>query len=109
MGAEAEARAVAVTVAGAVTADAATRAGDALAERASQIGEAWAQEYLRDLQAHARAPVGAWPGTMTEARRRVVTHLAIELAPERLQELARVANLAARRGWQKVCEPDLEM
>ena len=80
-----------------------------LEERASQIGDAWAEEYLRDLQARARAPVGAWPGTMSEARSRVVSKLAIVLAPERLQELARVANLAARRGWQKACQPDLEM
>ncbi len=83
-------------------------ARDLLAEHASQIGKAWAHEYVRDLQTHARAPVGAWPGTMTEARRRVVTQLAISLAPERLDELARVANLAAKRGWQAVCEPDLE-
>lgn len=98
-----------VKVAGAVAADGAPPPRDFLAERASQIGEAWAKEYLRDLQAHARAPVGAWPGTMSEARRRIVSQLAIVLAPERLQELARVANLAARRGWQEVCEPDLEM
>jgi hypothetical protein len=94
-------------VAGAVAADGPPR--DFLAERASQIGAAWAEEYVRDLQAHARAPVGAWPGTMSEARRRVVTQLAIVLAPERLQELARVANLAARRGWQMVSEPDPEI
>ena len=81
---------------------------DQLAARASQIGEAWANEYLRDLQARERAPIGAWPGTVSEARRRVVTQLALALAPERVQELARVANLAARRGWQKVCEPDPE-
>ena len=82
---------------------------DPLAERASQIGDAWATEYLRDLRACARAPVGAWPGTMSEARSRVMLQLAIALAPDRLQELARVANLAARRGWQKACEPDLEL
>lgn len=98
-----------VKVAGVVAAEGAPPASDFLAERASQIGEAWAQEYVRELQAHARAPVGAWPGTMTEARRRVVTQLAIVLAPERLLELARTANLAARRGWQKVCEPDPEL
>jgi hypothetical protein len=91
-----------------VAADGAPPPRDFLAERASQIGEDWAKDYLRDLQAHARAPVGAWPGTMSEARRRVVTQLAIVLAPERLQELARIANLAARREWQKACEPDLE-
>jgi hypothetical protein len=92
-----------------VAAETTTTPADFLAERASQIGEAWAQEYVRDLQAHERAPVGAWPGTMSEARRRVVTQLAIVIAPERLQELARVANLAARRGWQRVCEPDPEL
>ena len=92
-------------MAGAVAAEASR---DSLAERASAIGEAWAHEYLRDLQAQARAPVGAWPGTMSEARRRVVIHLAIALDPERLNELARVANLAARRGWREVCQPDLE-
>jgi hypothetical protein len=84
-------------------------ARDVLEERASQIGEAWAMEYLRELRAHARSPIGAWPGTMSEARSRVVTQLAIVLAPERLQELARVANLAARRGWQRVSGPDLEI
>ena len=93
----------------AVAADGAASPRDFLAERAEQIGATWAEEYVRDLQAHARAPVGAWPGTMSEARRRVVTQLAIVLAPERLQELARVANLAARRGWQMVSEPDLEI
>jgi hypothetical protein len=90
-----------------VTADGAPLPDD-LAERASLIGDAWAKEYLRDLEAHARAPVGPWPGTISEARWRVVTQLAIVLVPERLQELARVANLAARRGWQEVCEPDPE-
>jgi len=91
-----------------VTDDGDPQARDFLAERASTIGEAWAHEYVRDLRNHARAPVGAWPGTMSEARRRIVTQLAIALAPERLDELARMANLAAKRGWQAVCEPDLE-
>lgn len=95
-------------MAGAVAADGAASPRDFLAERASQIGAAWAEEYLRDLHAHARAPVGAWPGTMSEARSRVVTQLAIVLAPARLEELARVANLTARRGWQNVCERDPE-
>lgn len=93
-------------VVGAVTATNAVL--DSFTERASQIGEAWAHEYVRDLQAQARAPVGAWPGTMSEARRRVVVQLAVVLDPERLNALARVANLAAKRGWQEVCEPDLE-
>jgi len=98
-----------VKVAGAVAADGTTSPPDFLAERASQIGAAWAKEYVRELHAHARAAVGAWPGTMSEARRRVVTQLAIVLAPDRLQELARVVNLAARRGWHEASEPDPEI
>jgi hypothetical protein len=100
---------VVVKAAGAVAADGAPPPADFLAERATQIGAAWAKEYLRELHANARAAVGAWPGTMSEARRRVVTQLAIVLAPDRLQELARVVNLAARRGWQKASDPDPEI
>jgi hypothetical protein len=92
-----------------VAADGAAAPRDTLAEHASQIGAAWAEEYVRDLQAHSRAPVGAWPGTMSEARRRVVIKLAVALAPDRLQELARVVNLAARREWQMRSQPDLEI
>ena len=86
----------------------AVAADDRLAEDASQIGEAWADEHVLELHAQARAPVGAWPGTMSEARRCVVSQLAVGLDPLRLDELARVANLAARRGWREVCEPDPE-
>jgi hypothetical protein len=87
---------------------AAVASDDSFAERASQIGEAWVDEYVRDLQAQERTPVGGWPGTMSEARRRVLTRLAVILEPARLNELARVANVAAKRGWQAVCEPDPE-
>ena len=105
--AAAVAQAAVAIVDGAVAADV-ERARDALANRASQIGEAWARDYVRELREQERAPVGAWPGTMREARMRVRSRLAIVLEPDRLDELARAANLAARRGWQKVCEPDLE-
>ena len=94
-------------MAGAVAANVA-HAPEALANRASQIGEAWARDYVRELREQKRAPVGAWPGTMREARMRVRSRLAIVLDPDRLEELAHVANLAARRGWRKLCEPDLE-
>jgi hypothetical protein len=95
-------------VAGNVAAEAQARR-DTLTDRASQIGAAWVDEYVRELRVQERSPVGAWPGTMSEARMRVFSRLAIVLAPERLDELARVANLAARRGWREVCEPDLEV
>ena len=101
------ARAAEAIVAGAV-AGSAGPAREALADRASQIGEAWAHDYVRELREQARAPVGAWPGTMREARMRVRSRLAIVLERDRLDELARVANFAARRGWRALCEPDLE-
>ena len=100
--------AVAAAVAAVAAAVVAEGSSDFLADRASQIGEAWLQEYLHVLRAQAREPVGGWPGTMSEARGRVVAHLAVVLAPERLEELARLTNLAAKRGWQKVSEPDPE-
>ena len=100
-------RGAAAIVVGAVAADV-EPAGDSLAHRASHIGAAWAREYVRELRDQERAPVGAWPGTMREARMRVRSRLASALEPDRLDELARVANLAARRGWRDLCEPDLE-
>jgi hypothetical protein len=101
------AEAATAVAAGVVDAELAPAAS--LTDRASQIGAEWATEYVRGLRAQARAPVGAWPGTMSEARSRVVSRLAVVLEPEQLAELARVANLAARRGWREVCEPDLEL
>jgi hypothetical protein len=100
--------AIAAHAAAAIVAASIERAREVLANRASQIGEAWVREYLRELQDQARAPVGEWPGTVREARMRVRSRLAIVLEPDRLDELARVANLAARRSWRKVREPDLE-
>ena len=105
----AAARAAAAIAVGVVAANDGIPARDALADRASQIGEAWAHEYVRDLHAQSRAAIGAWPGTMTEARRRVVLRLAVALDAKRLDELARVANLAARRGWAELSEPDPEL
>jgi hypothetical protein len=98
-----------VALARVVTANGDPSARDTFTERALQIGEVWAHEYVVELRAQARAPVGAWPGTLSEARRRVVTGLAVVLDPERLNELARLVNLAAKRGWQEISEPDLEI
>lgn len=79
-----------------------------LASLAASIGEAWSQTYMRQLQAQERDIVGAWPGTLREARRQVLARIKNKLEPEQLDQLARMANLAARRGWETVSEPDLE-
>lgn len=79
-----------------------------LVARATTLGEVWSQEYVRDLRAQARDIVGGWPGTLREARRRVLAAMPRNLEPTHLEELARITNLAARRGWESVSEPDLE-
>jgi hypothetical protein len=75
---------------------------------ATAIGRAWADELVRGFHANDREVIGGWPGTMREARMRVLANLHVKLDLEVLEELARVANLAARRGWQEVSQPDPE-
>lgn len=79
-----------------------------LASLATVIGQEWSQTYVRTLQAQERDIVGAWPGTIREARRQVLARIKAKLEPEQLDQLARITNLAARRGWETVSEPDLE-
>lgn len=79
-----------------------------LSALATSIGQAWARDYVRLLQEQERDIVGAWPGTIREARRQVLARIKSKLEPEQLDQLARIANLAARRGWETVSEPDLE-
>ena len=79
-----------------------------LATQATQIGEVWSLEYVRDLRAQNRDIVGGWPGTLREARRRVLAAMPRTLDPHYLEDLAKITNLAARKGWESVSEPDLE-
>jgi hypothetical protein len=69
-----------------------------LASLATSIGQAWSEEYVRTLQEQERDIVGAWPGTIREARRQVLARIKTKLEPEQLDQLARITNLAARRG-----------
>lgn len=79
-----------------------------LSELAATIGQAWAQVMVQSLEAQGREIVGAWPGTLREARRQVLAKLRARVEPEQLDQLAKLTNLAARRGWESVSEPDLE-
>jgi hypothetical protein len=72
------------------------------------VGEAWANEIVTSLRATDREVVGAWPGTLREARMRIRVALRTKLDLEVIEELARVAYVAARRGWKEVSEPDPE-
>lgn len=75
---------------------------------AMAIGEAWAHELVRTLRDDKREIVGGWPGTISEAKVRVLAHLARMLDLEVLADLARVATEAARRAWLRVAETDPE-
>ena len=78
----------------------------------SAIGEAWANEVANSLRAQTRGVVGGWPGTLREARSRVLLGLrgARQRAfdPDVLAELSRAVYDAARRCWDEISEPDLE-
>jgi hypothetical protein len=72
------------------------------------IGEAWASELVKTLCSEDREVIGPWPGTMSEARMRVLAAVRVKLDTQHLDQLARIANLAARRGWQEVSQADPE-
>lgn len=105
--AAATAAAIAV-VADAVATEALPKSTIDLASMATSIGQAWAEECVSTLRAQERDIVGAWPGTIREARRRMLARAPIKLETDKLDELARMVNLAARRGWDAISEPDLE-
>ena len=75
---------------------------------ATAVGEAWAAELVRALRANERAIIGAWPGTMREARVRVLARLHRHLDRDLLDELARLVTVAARREWHQISQPDPE-
>ncbi|MBA3821065.1 MAG: hypothetical protein H0X17_19425 [Deltaproteobacteria bacterium] len=86
---------------------------EALVPSATALGQAWASECANELRAQERDLVGAWPGTVREARQRVLAKLPAARATPPLERdaldlLARATYDAARRSWQAISEPDLE-
>lgn len=71
-----------------------------LAELATAIGEAWAGELVHGFRLGKREILGAWPGTIGEARVRIIAALHQRLELGTLDDLARVASAAARREWR---------
>ncbi|HET7501621.1 MAG TPA: hypothetical protein VFK02_11475 [Kofleriaceae bacterium] len=78
----------------------------------SALGEAWAHDVANALRAQTRGIVGAWPGTLREARLRVLRDLPAARARRfdaaALEALAREVYDAARRYWDEISEPDQE-
>jgi len=87
-------------------------APDRLQLLASRTGHAWAEACAQALSSQRRAIAGAWPGTLTEARGRVLVALADHdrsaISLEELRALARTAYHAARTRWRAVALPDEE-
>ena len=78
----------------------------------SALGEAWANDVANTLRAQTRSIVGGWPGTIREARRRVLHGLPAARQPSfdtaALEALSRAVYDAARRYWDQIAEPDPE-
>jgi hypothetical protein len=79
---------------------------------ASALGKAWAHDVANALHTQGRSAIGAWPGTLREARSRVLMGLPAARQPtfdvEALQALSRALYDAARRSWDDLAEPDPE-
>ena len=71
-------------------------------------GARWALEYLEAVQKSGRAIEGGWPGTVREARARVMASVPPELSarglsplsPQEIAEASSLVNAVAKRGWQ---------
>ncbi|MGE0549128.1 MAG: hypothetical protein AB7O24_17405 [Kofleriaceae bacterium] len=72
------------------------------------VGDAWARELVHSLRFDDREIIGAWPGTMREARMRIRLAIRSKLQLHLMEELARVAYVSARCGWQAVSKLDPE-
>ena len=76
----------------------------------TEVGAEWARAMCESLAAQGRSVAGGWPGTVVEARARVLLHLQRELtangqAPLTGDELAVAASQTytrARAEWQLV-------
>jgi hypothetical protein len=98
-----------------IRAEVAQRRVDALREWGEAVGLAWARRCRADLLEAHRPAAGGWPGTLSEARAVVASHLAAELkgfgrerpTDAEREQIARVAYGSARRDWlEHRCKDD---
>jgi hypothetical protein len=78
----------------------------------SALGEAWAHDVANALRAQTRDVVGGWPGTIREARSRVLLGIHAARRPRvdavELEAMSRAVYDAARRCWDQISGPDPE-
>jgi hypothetical protein len=78
-----------------------------LCEQPALLGHTWATEWVKTMQNEGRPISGGWPGTLPEARMRVLGHLERELRLRKMpllseEEITRVTALVyerARSDW----------
>lgn len=85
-----------------------------LSEQATSAGERWADGWREELIKEGRAVAGGWPGTLPEARARVMAHFLPEISKRRMSALTReeielatrLTYASAKRAWLARATPD---
>lgn len=89
------------------------RRSELLREQSALVGSSWAQALYTEVLASRGSVEGGWPGTVAEARMRVLRALPVELANQGLPPLepaevvtaVSAAYAQARERWQKALKP----
>jgi hypothetical protein len=66
-----------------------------LAERPPALGTGWAGDWCKQMRLESRVVTGGWPGTLPEARARVLEHIDAELRRQGMPLLTTVEIAAA--------------
>ena len=75
-------------------------------------GGLWAEWWRDEMGRQSRAVAGGWPGTVSEARRRIVARIAHDFGPRfrataaELEAAARSTYVAAKRAWNDAAVSD---
>jgi hypothetical protein len=101
--------AVAVAAVATVATAAAVVANDTdIAPIANDVGHAWVTELVGAYRADEREIVGAWPGTISEARFRVLARVGRTVDKGVIDDIAKLARLVAQKEWHQISQPDPE-
>lgn len=77
-------------------------------------GVAWAAWWRNELRRQERPVAGGWPGTLSEARKRIVARIIKELGPRfgasesEIQSATRATYGTAKRDWNDNRDPDAD-
>lgn len=89
-----------------------TRRQAQLHQAAVTEGGIWAEWWRDELTRQSRAVAGGWPGTISEARRRIATRIARDFGPRfgatasELEAATRSTYVVAKRHWNDCAVSD---